>query len=483
MKQTVIKGAKPKVTDILKAARGIEYMPVHELKAAARNPKAHNEEDLDTSVRRFGFTEPVMLDERTGRLVAGHGRVKAVLRLQQAGEKPPDGVQTQGKAWLVPVVRGWASSNDRDAEAYVIASNQLTISGGWKDQELIQMLKELNAAEALEGVGFSDEELTALLNSAAAPGSVTGGEDEVPELPKVPYVQPGELYALGDHRILCGDCRKPEDVARLFGPLRAAVAVTSPPYASQREYDEKSGFVPIPADGFVAWYKPVTDNVLAHLTPDGSYFVNIKEHCEEGRRHLYVKDLTIAHVREWGWSLIDELVWVHTGTPGKPQRRFKNGWEPIFHFARTVDIKFRPQAVMHESDSAAATGLGKVSTGSNAKAQGKEGSGKAISEAAARSSAAMGGMAYPSNVLSVGKNTESLGHAAAFPVGLPEFCIRAYSDPQDVVFDPFMGSGTTLIAAERTGRLGLGMELSPAYAQLIIERWERYTGSKAVKAD
>ena len=133
---------------------------------------------------------------------------------------------------------------------------------------------------------------------------------------------------------------------------RANVAITSPPYATQREYDPTSGFKPIPPEEYVEWYRAVAANIEAVLAPDGSYFLNIKEHADEGERNLYVKDLVLAHRRQWGWRFVDEFCWRKTdnGVPGGWQNRFKNAWEPVFHFCRQQQIKFRPEAVGHESD-------------------------------------------------------------------------------------------------------------------------------------
>lgn len=167
---------KKKPAEPLEGGRRIEYMPLEAIQSAARNPKLHADVDLDKSVGRFGYTEPVLLDERTGRLVAGHGRIAALQRLRLKGDAPPEGVQAQeeGGAWLVPVVRGWASRSDQEAEAYLLASNQLTISGGWSEEGLIQMLKELDVAGALDGVGFSEQELNELLKRTDPSGSDTG---------------------------------------------------------------------------------------------------------------------------------------------------------------------------------------------------------------------------------------------------------------------------------------------------------------------
>ena len=141
-------------------------------------------------------------------------------------------------------------------------------------------------------------------------------------------------------------------VARLLDGARANVAITSPPYATQREYDPSSGFKPIPPESTSAWFRVVADNIAAVLAPDGSYFLNIKEHADDGERSLYVKDLVIAHRRQWGWRFVDEFCWRNTanGVPGKWPNRLKNAWEPVFHFCRSKEIKFRPKAAGHESE-------------------------------------------------------------------------------------------------------------------------------------
>ena len=132
--------------------------------------------------------------------------------------------------------------------------------------------------------------------------------------PPIPVTQPGDMWLLGPHRIICGDCRDYGTVERLLAGERVNVAFTSPPYASQRAYDESSGFKPIPPGEYVDWFEDVQASVRAVLAEDGSWFVNIKEHAHEGQRDLYVKDLTIAHVRRWGWLFVDELCWVDAAT-------------------------------------------------------------------------------------------------------------------------------------------------------------------------
>jgi site-specific DNA-methyltransferase (adenine-specific) len=288
-------------------------------------------------------------------------------------------------------------------------------------------------------------------------------DDEVPEPPPEPITKAGDMWLLGDHRIICGDCRDPDVVARLIAGDRINVAFTSPPYASQRKYDESSGFKPIHPDEFVDWFEAVQANVRAHLAEDGSWFVNIKEHCEDGERDLYVKDLVIAHKRRWGWRFVDELCWLTPAVPISVRGRFKNGWEPVFHFAGPRAVKFDADAVSHHSDDCRPKG-----TGQRYNEHGSVGIFKGY----------VPGLARPSNVLQYGGATDG-SHAAAFPVGLPTFFIRAFSEFRDVIYDPFMGSGTTMIAAEKTGRRARGCEISPRYCDVIVARWEALTGRKA----
>lgn len=345
-----------------------------------------------------------------------------------------------------------------------------------KDDALSEMLADLAEENGIIGAGgFGDE--------------VEIVEDEVPEIPDNPITQKGDLWILGDHRLLCGDSRDANDVSMLMNGLKINVAITSPPYASQRKYDEESGFKPIHPDDYVEWFDDVQSCVANNLAEDGSWFVNIKEHCEDGQRSLYVKDLTIAHVREWGWNFVDEFVWTHGGTPKSVERRFKNGWEPIFMFARGR-YKFNPKSVRHESNNIPEWGgghpcdedrqgdgvgmknsKGKLK-GSISSHQGKRG--------AVGADYMVSGLAYPSNVISVGKNREAVNHPAAYPTSLPAFFIKAYSDNNDIIYDPFVGSGTTIVSAEQLNRSCYGTEISPEYCDVIIKRWQGITGKTAI---
>lgn len=155
------------------APRRLTYMPLADIKGAARNPKDHDSAGITASIQAAGFTAPLIYDERTGRLVAGHGRLAALTQLHAAGAPPPDGIDTgAGGEWLVPVVRGWASESESEAEAVIVADNKLTERGGWDDAVLTDVLRDLFGYEpdlmAITGYTAGDlDDLLASLEDAA----------------------------------------------------------------------------------------------------------------------------------------------------------------------------------------------------------------------------------------------------------------------------------------------------------------------------
>jgi hypothetical protein len=235
----------------------------------------------------------------------------------------------------------------------------------------------------------------------------------------------------------------------------------------------------------VEWFRAVAAGVESLLAPDGSYFLNIKAHADDGERNLYVMDLVLAHRRLWGWRFVDEFCWRKTdnGVPGGWGNRFKNAWEPVFHFCRQQQIKFRAEAVSHESEDCfdyspdnpkSNSGSGLLGTG----ARGAAADGGKYQDASQRSKNSLSddlegrhpGLARPSNVIEVKSESSQGSHSAPFPRALVDFFIKAFSDAGDVVFDPFMGSGTTMAAAQGLGRAGYGCEISPAYCDVIVRR-------------
>lgn len=156
--------------------RRLEYTPIVDLVPARQNPKRHDLAALGASIGRFGYVEPVVVDERTGRLVAGHGRLEELQALLREGRPPPPGIEVdEFGAWMVPVVRGWASTTEAEADAYLVASNRTTELGGWDDVGLAALLEDLSSTGDLVGTGYDDDSLAALLEGLSA-GSGPGSE-------------------------------------------------------------------------------------------------------------------------------------------------------------------------------------------------------------------------------------------------------------------------------------------------------------------
>lgn len=454
-------------------ARHIEIWPTDRLVPYAKNARTHSPEQvaqIAASIVEFGFVNPILVDSLDG-IIAGHGRLLAARKL--------------GLAEVPVVVLGHLTEIQR--RAFVLADNQLALNAGWNDELLRVALESLNAdGFNLSLVGFSDDELVTILAADEPEAAADVEEEAVPEPPAQPVTVPGDVWLIGRHRLICGDCRDAAAVERLMAGASANVAITSPPYATQREYDPSSGFKPVPPEEYVEWYRAVAVGVESVLAPDGSYFLNIKAHADDGERNLYVMDLVLAHRRQWGWRFVDEFCWRKTdnGVPGGWQNRFKNAWEPVYHFCRKQQIKFRAEAVSHESEDCfdyspdnpkSNSGSGLLGTGARGDAAGRAGNGDADGRHR--------GPARPSNVIEVKTESGQGSHSAPFPRALVEFFVKAFSDPGDVVFDPFLGSGTTMAAAHVLDRAGYGCEISPAYCDVILRRIEHLAETEPVLAE
>ena len=157
----------------------IEYVPLATLKRWERNPKDHDLGELGRSLSRFGFVMPILVDERSGMIAAGHGRIDTLLQRKGAGESPPARIDvTEDGDWLVPVVRGVSFNSDGEAEAYAIADNRLVERGGWMENTLVEVLKDLAEGPGLDGTGYDEDDLDALL----AFTSMMGEFEELPDL-------------------------------------------------------------------------------------------------------------------------------------------------------------------------------------------------------------------------------------------------------------------------------------------------------------
>lgn len=157
------------------ADRYVDYVPLDQVKPASRNPKRHDSAGINRSINHHGLAELPLLDERTGRLVAGHGRHEQLTVMRDTGQQAPDGIRVDNTgAWHMPVIRGWSSRSDADADAYLIGSNEWTIRGGWDETGLAQVLSDLAKADLLDLTGYNTDDLDALLGTDDFDAGPTG---------------------------------------------------------------------------------------------------------------------------------------------------------------------------------------------------------------------------------------------------------------------------------------------------------------------
>lgn len=274
----------------------------------------------------------------------------------------------------------------------------------------------------------------------------------------------GQLWAIPskhkgiEHRVICGDCRDAETVKRLFGGKKARIAFTSPPYAMQRANIGANDYGGIPEDEYVAWWEAVQANSHEVLVDGGRFFVNIKPHSSEGERSLYVMDLVLAMKRQWGWAYIDEHIWRRHSVPGAFKHRLKNGFEPIHEFAKAGDdIVFEPKRMGTKSDAV-------MVAGNEAEVMLTTGTYFNVSHETEE------GIALPENIFHA-FGVRSVAHSAQYPVEVPYRFMEIYSNPKEIVYDPFLGSGTNIHAAEKSRRVSYGVELLPSHLAVILEEW------------
>lgn len=147
----------------------IEYLPLEDLEKWPRNPKEHDLGEIHQSFKRFGYVNPIIINEKSGRMVVGHGRVDTLIQKQSLGEPPPKRIRKNGKDWLVPVIRGIGFDDEMEAEAYGIADNRTSEVGGWNEGLLPDVLKDLAEGPGLEGIGFDGDDLDKMLEKMEKP--------------------------------------------------------------------------------------------------------------------------------------------------------------------------------------------------------------------------------------------------------------------------------------------------------------------------
>ena len=389
-------------------ADSVERWPLEKLVPFDRNARTHSERQIDqiaASMRQWGWTNPVLVDEE-GSIIAGHGRVEAARKLGYS-EVP------------VMVAKGWSEASRR---AYVIADNKLALNAGWNEEMLTAELTDLKEMSFDIGlVGFDAAELEELLGSDEA----VDGEDDVPATPDNPVSWIGDLWLLGDHRLLCGDATDQADVSRLLGTVRPHLMVTDPPYGV--DYDP--AWRTAAGAGQTRRTGKVLNDDRADWREAWALFGGDVAYVWHGALHATtVADSLVTS----GFEIRSQIIWT------KERLVLSRGhyhWqhEPCWYAVR-------------------AGGKG-----------GWSGDRKQTT-------------VWP--ISSKGQDLETV-HGTQKPVECMRRPMLNNSSIGQAVYEPFMGSGTTLVAAETCGRICLGIELDPAYVDVAVKRWEQLTGLAA----
>ncbi|MDR1937253.1 MAG: site-specific DNA-methyltransferase [Tannerellaceae bacterium] len=261
--------------------------------------------------------------------------------------------------------------------------------------------------------------------------------------------------------IRLGDCK---DILKELPDHSVDLIFTSPPYADQR----KNTYGGIRPDKYVEWFLPASGEMLRVLKPTGTFVLNIKEKVVDGERSTYVMEL-IIEMRKQGWLWTEEFIWHKKNCyPGKWPNRFRDAWERLLQFNKQKTFAMYQEAVMVPMGDWAKGRLKNLSETDKIRDHSKVGSGfgKNISNWLDRE------MAYPTNVLHLATECSNKNHSAAFPEGLPEWFIKLFTREGDTVLDPFMGSGTTNFIAQRMNRHSIGIEISPAYYEMVEKQLE-----------
>ena len=397
----------------------IEYKKTTNLIPYVNNSRTHSDEQVQqiaASIKEFGFTNPILLDEDDG-VIAGHGRIKAAHILNM-----PE----------VPTIN-LSNLSEAQKKAYVIADNQLALNAGWDLDKLkieVEGLEELDFN--LDLLGFDDDFLNGLL--IEEPGEGFTDEDAVPEVTDKPLTQLGDIWQLGNHKLMCGDSTSIDAVNRLMAGNKADMVFTDPPYN-------------------VAYEGRGEKNKLGPIKNDNMSEKDFEQFCRDVfvTLNMAMKELACIYV-------------CHPDSQTAPKMAFEKTFGESFKKSSTI-IWVKQSAGMGWQDYRAQHEP--ILYGW------KQGFGKHF----------FCGDRSKTTVWSIGRDAQSSYlHPTQKPVALSEEAVLNSSKGQDIVLDVFGGSGSTLIAAEKTGRYAHLMELDPKYCDVIVKRWQEYTGKDATLA-
>jgi site-specific DNA-methyltransferase (cytosine-N4-specific) len=262
-------------------------------------------------------------------------------------------------------------------------------------------------------------------------------------------------------KLVLGDCL---EILQEIPSNSVNLIVTSPPYADSR----KNSYGGVSPDKYVEWFLPIAAELQRVLENDGSFVLNIKEKVVDGERHTYVLELILA-MKKQGWLWTEEYMWhKRNSTPGKWSNRFRDAWERCLHFNKQKRFKMVQESVMVPTGDWAKTRLKNLSENDKIRFNSQAGSGfgKNVANWVGRDKA------YPTNVLHLATECNNKNHSAAFPKSLPTWFIKLFTEENDIVLDPFAGSGTTCVAAHELNRRFIGIELKREYFELAEKNIE-----------
>lgn len=267
------------------------------------------------------------------------------------------------------------------------------------------------------------------------------------------------------------------DVLKKMSNDSVNLIVTSPPYSDQRN----KTYGGIHPDKYVEWFMPKARELLRVIKPTGTFILNVKEKVANGERHTYVLDL-IKEMRKQGWLWTEEFIWHKRNChPGKWPNRFRDAWERLLQFNKSKKFNMYQEAVMVPIGSWAKTRLKNLSETDKRRDNSRVGSGfgKNISNWIGKE------MVYPSNVLHLATESSNKNHSATFPISLPSWFIKLFTKENDLVLDPFLGSGTTSISSSLLGRNSVGIEILPEYYGIAVKRFieETYKNRRHVSEE